>query len=139
MSDVAAAHTTGPGQGRTVFVHSQVRIIKIYSKIFHPPKTGNYHEAVIAVCKRIGVAQVIAYSAEAGIGRTGMMRRSSFWSTGPVVIMIVVPDDRLSTLILALKDLLTNAVVTVSSASSIQAMLSGKPSELGSPGRPSHV
>ena len=72
------------------------------------------HEAIVARCKELGIAEVIVFRGIDGYGGGTRIRRSSHWSfskDAPIQLSIIDTEERIATLIPLLDEMVEEGMV----------------------------
>lgn len=81
------------------------------------------HEAIVARCKELGIAEVIAFRGIEGYGSGTRIRRSSHWSfskDAPIQLSIIDTEDRIAALLPFLDQVVEEGLVAASSVEVIR-------------------
>jgi PII-like signaling protein len=81
------------------------------------------HEAIVAKCKELGIAEVIVFRGIDGYGSGTRIRRSHHWSfskDAPIQLSIIDTEERTETLIPFLDEMVEEGLVATSSVEVIR-------------------
>lgn len=87
------------------------------------------HEAILARCQELGIAEVIVFRGIEGYGPSTRIHRSSHWSfskDAPIQMTIIGSDEQIGNLIPALDEMVAEGLVA---ASTVQAIRYSRPPE----------
>lgn len=81
------------------------------------------HEAIVARCKELGIAEVIVFRGIEGYGSGSRIRRPSHWSfskDAPIQLSVIDTEERIATLIPFLDTMIEEGLVAASAVEVIR-------------------
>jgi len=81
------------------------------------------HEAIVARCKELGIAEVIVFRGIEGYGSGTRIRRSSHWSfskDAPIQLSVIDTEERITALIPFLDEMVEEGLVATSAVEVIR-------------------
>lgn len=81
------------------------------------------HEAIVAKCKELGIAEVIVYRGIEGYGSASRIRRSGHWTfskDAPIQVSIIDTEEKIATLIPLLDSMVEEGLVATSPVQAVR-------------------